>query len=103
MKTPVTALTRLLLGAALALPMLAALAQTSPPSQVEGEIRKVDVAAGKLTIRHGEIPNLQMPRMTMVFKASPELLGKAKEGEKVLFTADRVDGALTVISLEERQ
>ncbi|KAF1044185.1 MAG: hypothetical protein GAK35_01876 [Herbaspirillum frisingense] len=94
-------ISRLALGAALALPSLAAFAQTDAP-KVEGEIRKVDATAGKITIRHAEIPNLQMSGMTMVFKASPELLSKAREGERISFTADRVDGALTVTSLEER-
>lgn len=93
-------LPRLLLAAALALCATTSPAQERP--QVDGEIRKVDAAAGKLTIRHGEIPNLQMPGMTMVFKAAPELLGRAREGEKVSFTADRVDGALTVLTLQER-
>ncbi|WP_343587065.1 copper-binding protein [Herbaspirillum sp.] len=95
-------LPRLLLAAALALPAIGALAQDAAP-QVQGEIRKVDTGAGKLTIRHSEIPNLEMPPMTMVFRAAPELLAKAREGDKVRFTAQRVDGALTVTSLETQQ
>ncbi len=91
------------------LPLLAALtlatldvhAQSDAP-KVDGEIRKIDAAAGKLTIRHGDIPNLQMSGMTMVFKASPEIVGRMREGEKIRFTADRIDGALTVTSVEER-
>jgi Cu/Ag efflux protein CusF len=98
---PFNALPRFILGAALALSAAVACAQDDRP-RVDGEIRKVDAAAGKLTIRHGEIPNLRMSGMTMIFKASPEVLGRAKEGEKISFTADRVDGALTVMSLEER-
>ncbi|MBP0600216.1 copper-binding protein [Herbaspirillum sp. LeCh32-8] len=96
-----TVIARLLLGANLTLSALAAAAQDSRPP-VDGEIRKVDAAAGKLTIRHADIPNLQMAGMTMVFKAAPELVARAKEGEKISFTADRVDGALTVMSLQER-
>lgn len=95
------AIARLLLGAALACTTLNALAQNDRP-RVDGEIRKVDAAAGKLTIRHADIPNLQMSGMTMVFKAAPELLARAREGERISFTADRVDGALTVMSLEDR-
>jgi Cu(I)/Ag(I) efflux system periplasmic protein CusF len=100
-----TALTRFLAAVLLALSALAAanaVAEEERP-KVDGEIRKVDAAAGKLTIRHGEIPNLQMPGMTMVFRAAPELLSQAREGEKISFTVDRVDGALTVLSLEERR
>lgn len=91
------------------LPLLAALTLAtldvhaqSDASKVDGEIRKIDAAAGKLTIRHGDIPNLQMSGMTMVFKASPEIVGRMREGEKIRFTADRIDGALTVTSVEER-
>ncbi|WP_432239348.1 copper-binding protein [Herbaspirillum robiniae] len=100
-----TAINRWLSCALLALSALGAanaVAEDALP-KVDGEIRKVDAAAGKLTIRHGEIPNLQMPGMTMVFRAAPALLERAREGEKISFTVDRVDGALTVLSLEERQ
>lgn len=67
----------------------------------EAEVRKVDTAAGKITLKHGEIRNLDMPPMTMVFQArDPALLGKVKAGDKVRFTADKVNGAYTVMSLE---
>jgi Cu(I)/Ag(I) efflux system protein CusF len=77
----------------------AALAQAALPS-VEGEVRKVDTDAKKITLRHGDIPNLEMTGMTMVFRVSdPALLAKVKPGDKVRFTADKVDGALTVMSM----
>ena len=67
----------------------------------DGEVRKVDKAQGKLTLRHGPIANLEMPGMTMVFKvADPAMLDGLKEGDKVRFAADRVDGAITVIALQ---
>lgn len=67
----------------------------------EGEIKKVDKEGGKLTIKHGELKNLGMPGMTMVFKVQdPAMLDKVKPGDKVRFTADKVGGALTVIALE---
>ena len=66
-----------------------------------GEIRKVDKGASKITIKHGEIKNLDMPPMTMVFQVSdPALLGKVKAGDKVRFTAKQVNGAYTVTSIE---
>lgn len=69
---------------------------------VSGEIRKIDLDAGKITIRHAEIPNLEMPPMTMVFRAAtPDLLNKAKVGDQVLFTAEKSNGALTITSLQE--
>ncbi|MGE5169225.1 MAG: copper-binding protein [Rudaea sp.] len=66
----------------------------------EGEVRKVDKAAGKITLKHGPIANLDMPGMTMVFRVSdPALLDKVQAGDKVRFTAEKVDGALTVVQL----
>lgn len=67
----------------------------------EAEVRKVDIAAGKITLKHGEIKNLDMPPMTMVFQArDPALLAGVKAGDKVRFTADKLNGAYTVLSLE---
>jgi Cu(I)/Ag(I) efflux system periplasmic protein CusF len=54
-----------------------------------GEVRKVDTAQGKITIRHEAIVNLDMPAMTMVFRASrPELLKDVKAGDKIRFRAE---------------
>jgi Cu/Ag efflux protein CusF len=70
-------------------------------SPTEAEVRKVDTAAGKVTLKHGEIKNLGMPPMTMVFQArDPVLLAKVKAGDKVRFTADKVNGTYTVMSIE---
>ena len=69
----------------------------SAAATAEGEVRKVDKPAGKLTLRHGRIENLDMPGMTMVFRvADPSMLDGLKEGDRVRFAADRVNGALTV-------
>lgn len=68
---------------------------------VEAEVRKVDASAGKITLKHGDISNLDMPPMTMVFQVKdPALLGKVKAGDKVRFTAAKVNGAYTVMSIE---
>ena len=70
-------------------------------SMSEGEIRNVDKDAGKLTIKHGELKNLGMPGMTMVFRVkNPGLLAQVKVGDKIHFVAEKVSGALTVTSLE---
>ncbi|CAH2918522.1 MAG: FIG00453341: hypothetical protein [uncultured Paraburkholderia sp.] len=67
-----------------------------------GEIRKVDSAAGKLTIRHGPLENLGMDAMTMVFKVrDPAMLSQVKAGDKIDFVAEEVGGALTVIELHK--
>ena len=67
----------------------------------EGEVRKIDKEQGKVTLRHGPLQNLDMPAMTMVFKvADPKMLDALKEGDKVRFTAEKVNGALTVTSIQ---
>ncbi|WP_420995335.1 copper-binding protein [Cupriavidus sp. 30B13] len=77
-----------------------AAAQAQAP-MTEGEIRKVDAAAGKLTIRHGPIVNLDMQAMTMIFRVQdPAMIGRVKEGDHVKFSVERVNGALTVTALE---
>ncbi|MEO5764603.1 MAG: copper-binding protein [Casimicrobiaceae bacterium] len=67
----------------------------------EGEVRKVDPSAKKITIKHGELVNLGMPPMTMVFQLKdPALLDKVKAGDKVKFRADKVNGAFTIMEIE---
>jgi Cu/Ag efflux protein CusF len=70
-------------------------------SLVEGEVRKVDKEAKKLTIRHAPLTNLDMPAMTMVFQVEdPSMLDQVKVGDKIRFEADKVGGAYTVKRLE---
>lgn len=67
----------------------------------EGEVRKIDKEQGKVTIKHGEIKNLEMPPMTMVFRAQPStLIDKVQVGDKVRFQAEKVNGTYTVTALE---
>lgn len=88
----------LALVVALALPF-AVFAQAA--KLTEGEVRKVDIAAGKVTLKHGPIENLGMPGMTMVFRATnPALLDKLKAGDKVRFAADRAGDDYTVSRIE---
>jgi len=78
----------------------AALAQSLPT--VSGTVEKVDESAGRITIDHGPIPNLNMDSMTMVFRAQdPALLKQVKAGDKVEFTADRVNGQISVTSIKK--
>lgn len=67
----------------------------------DGEVRKVDKEAGKVTLKHGPLANLDMPGMTMVFKATdPKMLDGLNEGDKVRFAADRINGAISVTRIE---
>jgi Cu(I)/Ag(I) efflux system periplasmic protein CusF len=75
-------------------------APASPQAMSEGVVRKIDLAQHKITLKHGEIKNLDMPGMTMVFVVSdPAMLQGVKPGDAVRFQADKVDGKLTVVAL----
>ncbi len=67
----------------------------------DGEIRKVDKDAQKLTIRHGPILNLEMPAMTMVFQVKdPAMLDKVNAGDKIKFFVEKTGGAYIVTRIE---
>ena len=88
-------------GALLAAQMMLVSPSFAESNLVDGEVTKVDESAGKLTIKHGPIKNLDMDAMTMVFRVQePEMLKKVKAGDKIQFEADTVNGALTVTQLE---
>lgn len=70
---------------------------------VDGEVKKVDAEAGKVTLKHGEIKNLDMPAMQMSFRVSdPNWLKTLQVGDKVKFTADKVGGQFTITTLEKK-
>ena len=106
----------LLLATAIALAPLfmgSVLAQTSPiqntqeaparPDWSDGEVRKIDKEAGKITLRHGEIKHLAMPPMTMVFVARDKaMLEKVKPGDKVRFMTVHENGQMIVTDLQPR-
>lgn len=70
----------------------------------DGEIRKVDKEAKKITIKHGPIANLDMPGMTMVFQVQdPALLDRVTAGDKVKFAADKIGGTYIVTRIESRK
>ena len=67
----------------------------------DGEVRKVDKEAKKLTIRHAPIANLDMPAMTMVFQVQDAaILDSVKAGDKIRFQAEKAGGAFTVTRVE---
>ncbi len=66
----------------------------------EGEVRKVDAAAGKVTLKHGEIKALDIPPMTMTYRVQDKAaLTKLQPGDKVRFQASRVDGQYTITAI----
>lgn len=70
-------------------------------AMTDGEVRKVDKDASKVTIKHGPITNLDMPPMTMVFRVKDRaLLDKVKAGDKVRFAAEQSAGAYFVTAIE---
>jgi Cu(I)/Ag(I) efflux system protein CusF len=76
---------------------------TASAPQTDGEIRKVDVAGQKLTVKHGRIENLDMSAMTMVFRVKdPAFLTAVKPGDKVKMKVERIDGALTIVELQRQ-
>ena len=70
-------------------------------AMADGEVRKVDKDAKKITLKHGEIKSLDMPAMTMVFQVpNAALLDKVKAGDKVKFKADKAGAGYAVTEIE---
>lgn len=68
---------------------------------VKGEVVKVDTKQKKLTIKHEPLTNLDMPAMTMVFVVAEDgMLDKVEAGQSIEFTADRVNGRITVTDIK---
>lgn len=67
----------------------------------DGEVLRVDPATQRITLKHGEIRSLDMPPMRMLYQVrDPAMLDKLRPGDKVRFTADKINGAYTVTSIE---
>lgn len=79
----------------------AAKSVTASASMTDGEVRKIDKDASKITIKHGEIKHLDMPGMTMVFSAKDKaLLDKAQVGDKIRFMVVSEGGKMVVTAIE---
>lgn len=80
---------------------MTAAAAAAAASLTEGVVKKVDKAAGKITLSHGPLENLGMPGMTMAFAVKdPAWLERYKPGDKVRFVADHVNGVYTVVQMD---
>ena len=93
-----------LAAATLALSLFASFAASAQDAMVKGEVKKIDQTAGKITLNHGPIKNLDMTdeNMTMVFRVQdPAMLKQVKVGEKVRFAAERGTSGITIIKIEK--
>ena len=73
-------------------------------SMSQGEVRKIDAANQKITLRHGPIANIGMPPMTMVFQVrKPEQLDGLNVGDKVRFVADKQGSQYGVSELQKAE
>jgi Cu/Ag efflux protein CusF len=110
MKTLATLMAALLIGStglsmaqSMQMPMKASAPASAPSAMplVNGEVRKLDPATGLIVLRHGDIPNLAMPAMTMGFEiADKKMLDGFKVGDKVRFQAEMLKGRATVTELK---
>ncbi len=67
----------------------------------DGEVKKIDKSTNKITLKHSDIKNLDMPGMTMVFKIKdPAALDTLKAGDKVKFRAEKADGAIMIMEIQ---
>jgi Cu(I)/Ag(I) efflux system periplasmic protein CusF len=75
------------------------IAGTAVANDADGEVRKIDKAQSKITLRHGEIKNLDMPPMTMVFRVKDaKMLETVTVGDKVKFAAEKDSGGNYVVT-----
>jgi len=88
----------------LALSLFASLAASAQDAMVKGEVKKIDQTAGKITLNHGPIKNLDMTdeNMTMVFRVQdPAMLKQVKVGDKIQFEAEHAPAGITITKIEK--
>ncbi len=74
--------------------------QAAESALIDGLVKKVDKAGGKLTVSHDALSN-GMPAMTMAFKVKDvSWLDKVKSGQQIRFASDNINGAMTIVRLE---
>ena len=91
------------LAAAMLTAILSLSAATAQGGAVQGEVRKIDEAAGKVTLKHGPIKNLGMDvGMTMTFRVKdPAMLREVQVGDKVEFEAEQAASGYTVTKMQK--
>jgi Cu/Ag efflux protein CusF len=82
--------------------LLASMAAPAWAQSIDGEVRKVDKAQQKISLAHGEIKALELPAMTMAYRvADRAMLEQVQVGDKVRFSADKLNGQLTITALRK--
>lgn len=87
-----------LAAVAVAMPMVVAAAQPVQ-AHARGTVVRINAAQGKIAIRHGQIPALDLPAMTLVYRIAPALLQGIAVGDSVSFTAERAGGQYRIVEL----
>lgn len=81
--------------------MLGSAVHAQAPELADGEVRKIDKDAGKITLKHGPIQHMDMPGMTMVFQVREKaLLDTVKVGEKIRFQLISEQGRYVVTDIQ---
>ena len=72
---------------------------------IDGEVKKIEESAAKITLKHGPAKSLGMEEpMTMVYRVKdPAMLKQVKVGDKVKFEAESAEAGYTVTKLEKRK
>lgn len=91
----------LAVAAMLALTSVYSTSAVAQEASASGEVRRVDAAAGKITIKHGAISALELPAMILVYRIPPALLADIKPGDKVTFIAKREGGHYVVTKISK--
>lgn len=89
-------------GAAIAAAVLIT-AVAAQNAAINGEVKKIDEGAGKITLKHGPANSLGMDEgMTMVYRVKdPAMLRQVKAGDKVKFEAESADNGLLVTKIQK--
>lgn len=88
-------------AAALAITSFYSVAAIAQEASASGEVRRVNAAEGKITIKHGPIKDLDLTAMTLVYQIDPALLTGIEPGDKVKFTARREAGQYVVVAISK--
>ena len=86
-----------------ALAFLAATSLAQAP-QASGEVTKIDKVTSRITLKHGEIKNLDMPPMTMIFRVRDgKMIDAVAVGDRVRFTAEKIEGSYMLTAIDKAE